>query len=113
MNKKIYLSSTQIPPQTTPPLSFSRGGGGFEPGALRLAFQPLTHNADLGPAGQPLTHNTDFYRVNPYYLVMGGSFNIVTGLTLCGLMTEFTSCGFITATVRDRESVPTAATKAS
>ncbi len=55
--KKIYISSTQIPQQTTLPLPFfpegkKEGEGwfvvGFEPGTLGLTCQPLTHNAPGG-----------------------------------------------------------------
>ncbi len=58
---------------------------GFEPGTLRLVFQPLTHNA---------TNTSILCRLTPYPqcglitwswegLVCG--LNIVTGLTSCGL----------------------------
>ncbi len=82
---------------------------GFEPETLRLACQPLTHNANLGPyyfislthyytfthnanlgpyslthyyTGQPLTHNADLLFGHGWVLYVHG-LNIVTGLTSC------------------------------
>ncbi len=64
---------------------------GFEPGTLRLI--------QVNPLPIILTF-TELILITWSWEGLVCGLNIVIGLTSCGLMTEFTSCGLIVATIR-------------